>query len=60
MMQHWSRTVTHNSLTKYIMFITTARALKQIVIYEGKKYYINFGEVFSARGYLSISESTSE
>lgn len=42
------------------MFITTARALKQIVIYEGKKYYINFGEVFSARGYLSISESTSE
>ena len=42
------------------MFITTARALKQIVIYEGKKYYINFGEVFSARGCLSISESTSE
>lgn len=60
MMQHWNRTVTQKKLTKDIMFITTVRTLNQILICEGKKYCINFGEVFSPRGYLSISESTSE
>ena len=60
MMQHWNRNKKKKIITKDIMFITIVRALNQILICEGKKYCINFGEVFSARGYLSIPESTSE